>query len=137
MATTDTSTDFPAGLIVEPGQTVEARYRRAERGFTTEGKEGVIVILKLDGEERSWWPWDKAARGQLRKAKPVEGELLRISRGAEKKLGSNGYRYWPWKIVTPEREPETLDWDDPLWSESKGADKEPGDEADDDFTPYW
>ena len=87
--------EYPETLIIEPGDNIDGTYRRLESGRTKDGEDRAIVILEIDGVERSLWLHEKALRGQFRELKPEPGELIHIRKGAEKKKGASGYSYWP------------------------------------------
>jgi hypothetical protein len=135
--------DYPQTLILEPGTAVEARFIRLERGHTRDGEARAIAVLALDGAERSLWLHERALRDKVRELKPETGELLRIEKGAEKRLSeSSGYRYWPFKVEAPDRPAETIGWDDacfaddvPESSTDRPASDVPADTADLDTTP--
>ena len=109
-----TVSNYPELLIVEPGQAIDGRYRRLERGFTKDGEERAIVVLEVDGVERSLWLHEKALRAQFRQLKPEANERVRVSKGAEKILGGNGFKYWPFKVMGLDRPDAELDWNDQL-----------------------
>lgn len=119
--TENTITDYPENLIVGPGETADGHFKRLERGHDKDGKEHPIAVLEIDGEERSLWLLQTALRSQFKRVKPEPGELIRVSMATEKKLGGNGFNYWPFKVTALERPPETVDWNDPLF----GDDSEP------------
>jgi len=106
-------TQYPETLIIEPGESVEARFIRVERGHTRDGEQRAIAVLALDGAERSLWLHERALRNKVRELKPETGELLRIAKGGEKRLSeATGYYYWPFKVAAPDRPAETIGWDD-------------------------
>jgi hypothetical protein len=120
--------EYAESIILGPGQTVEGRFRRLEHGRKKDGSRQLIAVLEIDGDERALWLHEKALRGRFAEVRPEPGELVRVSKAREKKLGGNGFNYWPIKVTAPEREPETVDWNDPLFASD--------DEDDDDSVPF-
>jgi hypothetical protein len=101
--------DFPAYWDWEKdGLTAEGTFARMEQGPTAYGPRP-IVILEIDGEERSVWVNTDALRSQLadelerRAARSFTvGERMIISRGTEKKTSANDRNYWPFKTKYPD-----------------------------------
>ena len=110
----DTVSQYPATIILDPGGSLEGRFKYLTRGHTRDGDERAIAVIEVDGVERSLWLLETALRGQLRQVKPKAGELIRIEKGAEKRESSSGYKYWPVAVSTPERPAAGLGWDDEL-----------------------
>lgn len=106
--------DYPEVLIVEPGQSIEGRFERLERGHTKNGEDRAIAILTVGEVERSLWLHETALRGQFAEKKPEAGERLTITKGAAKRESAGGAWYWPFKVATPDRPVEVVGWDSPL-----------------------
>jgi hypothetical protein len=107
--------DFPENIILEPGQTIDGAFQRVEKGRTKDGDARAIAVVEIDGQERSLWLHETALRSKFAQLRPEPGERVRVTKGAAKKRSeSSGYSYWPFQVTAPEREPETVDWDDPL-----------------------
>jgi hypothetical protein len=120
-ANADTVSQYPATLILSAGEHVQGTFLRLEKGRTRDGAERAIAVLEVDGAQRSLWLHERALRAQMRQLAPVAGELIRIEKGAEKKLGANGYSYWPFSASAPQRPAENLDWSDALLGDDDGA----------------
>ena len=129
--------DFPAYWDwEEDGLTADGTFARMEQGPTQFGTKP-IVILKVDGEERSFWVNTEALRSQLtdelkrRCARSfTAGERMLISRGAEKKTSANDRGYWPFRCRFPDA-PQRHDAD------VLGADPDnPADDAGGDEVPF-
>src|SRR4051794_1849806 len=64
----------------EPGTTLELRVTDIHGITTREGKNGVVVI-GCDAEGRSWeWvAWNRRAKAELSRERPLIGDLLQIT----------------------------------------------------------
>ena len=114
------SITYPEVLILEPGDEVEGRFLRLERGHTRDGDERAIAILEVDGAERAIWLHEKALRGQFRQLRPEVGETVNIEKGREKRESGSGFRYWPFRVTAPERPAAGLDWSEDLLGADDG-----------------
>lgn len=111
--------DYHESIILEPGITIEGRWLRGEKGHTRDSEPRGIAILEIDGVERSLWLHETALIAKLRDLRPEPGELLRVSKGSEKKTSeTTGRQYWPIKATCPERPVAEFDWDDPIFSDA-------------------
>jgi hypothetical protein len=108
---------LPRKSILEAGQTVEGPFKRLERGYTKDGDARAIAVIEIDGRERSVWLHEIALRGQLRDLRPEPNEVIRVTKGSEKKQSANGFAYWPFQVTAPDRPSEGVDWDSPLLGE--------------------
>jgi len=88
----------------EDGLTAAGTYVKIDSAATQFGTKAIIV-LEIDGEERSVWVNQEALRSKLgaelerRKARDFNlGERLIIRRGAEKKMSANDRNYWPFAL---------------------------------------
>jgi hypothetical protein len=94
----------------EHGHTLEGLYVRMEEGATDGYGRKPIVILNVDGQERSVWLFDAALVSKFRDqlaTRPAGdfdvGERVAIERGAEKvKSATSDRRYWPYKVRFPD-----------------------------------
>lgn len=93
---------------VEDGLTVEGTYVKTDSAPSAYGQKAILV-LSVEGEERSIWITTEALRAKLaaelerRKARNFDsGERISITRGAEKKVSANDREYWPFTIHFPD-----------------------------------
>jgi hypothetical protein len=63
----------------EPGATLDLRVTDIHEATTREGKKGVVVV-GYDAEQRLWeWvAWNRRAKAELARERPLIGDLLRI-----------------------------------------------------------
>ena len=134
--------EYPQTLIIEPGQTLEGRFERLERGTTKDGEPRAIAIMTIDGAERSLWLHETALRAKFSELRPEPGELVAIHKGAEKRTSeTSGRSYWPFRVAAPDRTVQAPSWDDPLFAGDDIApvpSDVPSDipKGDDDDTPF-
>jgi hypothetical protein len=100
--------DFPRGWrFDEDGLEVEGRYVKADVGRTANGS-APIIVLDVDGEERSVWCFHTALRNRIADELATRvagdfnpGELILIRQG-EKKTGANDRAYVSYTVRFPE-----------------------------------
>lgn len=113
MATVPNTADeleFPQSWIFdEDGDQVAGTYVRFDRGQTKEFGSKVIVVLNVDGAERSIWLTQTAVYSKFRQelenrsSQTLEpGERVFIRRG-EKVKGKNDREYWAFVVAFPDR----------------------------------
>jgi hypothetical protein len=92
----------------EHGRTVHGVYVRMDEAATDYGRKPIIV-LDVDGEERSVWLFDTALVSKFQDqlgTRPTRdftvGERIRIERGEEKVESAGGRRYWPYRVKFPD-----------------------------------
>jgi len=98
--------DFPQSWkFDEDGNSVTGTYLRMDEGTTSYGSKP-IVVLDVDGEERSVWLSQTALRSKFadelarRHASDFDpGERISISRAKEKKTAASGHAYWPFTVI--------------------------------------
>jgi hypothetical protein len=134
---------YPETISFDPGDRIEGRFLRLERGRTREGAERAIAILQVGDSERSLWLHEVALRERMRELRPEAGELLVIVKGREKKESAAGRWYWPISVSMPERpsgDDGPIGWDDPLLGgvEQPSADRptSPAQANNDDDIPF-
>lgn len=90
------------------GLTADGFFCRMEQGPTLYGSKP-IVVLEVDGIDRSIWVNTEALRAKL--ADELErrgargftvGERIILSRGAEKARSANDRNYWPFRAKFPD-----------------------------------
>jgi hypothetical protein len=109
MSTTEATDAFPAYWDWKAdGLTVEGTFVRMDQRPTAYGPKP-ILILDVDGVERSVWVNTNALRSKLagelqrRKARNFDvGERVVIRRGAEKTTSANDRNYWPFQVKFPD-----------------------------------
>lgn len=123
MSNPDSSiTQYPETLILEAGESVEGRFKRLERGHTKKGEARPIAILEVESKDRCLWLNETALRRKVQELRPEPGELLSITKGAEKiESATTGNAYWPFVVKVAGRTAETLSWDDPLLGGAEDA----------------
>jgi hypothetical protein len=139
------SVEYPQSwLWAEDGNLVSGRFLRFEEGQTREYGSKPIVVLDVNGEERGVWLTTSVLfsrfRDELdrRASKRLEvGERIVIERSAEHVESENGRKYWPFKIMFPDRptksESELFDLDRGL---VKNEEPVPGDVGTDRDIPF-
>jgi hypothetical protein len=92
----------------DDGLTADGVYEKTDRAPSQYG-EKAILILEINGEQRSVWVNTESLRGKLadelerRNARDFNiGERIVITRAAEKKTSSNDRQYWPFKVDFPD-----------------------------------
>src|SRR5438034_1020679 len=92
----------------EHGHTIHGLYVRMDEAVTDYGRKAILV-LDVDGEERSIWLFDSALVSKFQEQLATRatgdftpGERILIERGAEKVESANGRRYWPYKVRFPD-----------------------------------
>ena len=92
----------------EHGHPIRGTYVRMDEAATDYGRSA-IVVLDVDGEERSVWLFEAAIvskfRDELAKRPSGDftaGERVEIDRGAEKVESANGRSYWPYRVRFPD-----------------------------------
>lgn len=101
--------DFPAYWDFDrDGLTCAGTFVRVDSGPTSFGQKA-ILILDVDGTERSVWVTTAALKGQLgdelgrRNTRNfTAGERIEVHRGAEKAVSANDRSYWPFKVNFPD-----------------------------------
>ena len=102
--------EFPeAWIFSEHGDLVAGTFLRFDEGQTRDYGTRVIIVLNVDGQERSVWLSQMAlfnkVRDELgrRASKKLDvGERVVIERHAKKK-GENEREYWPFTVLFPDR----------------------------------
>jgi hypothetical protein len=125
----------------EHGRTVQGAYVRMDEAATDYGRRAIIV-LNVNGEERSVWLFDTALVSKFQDqlaTRPTgdftAGERILIERGEEKVESSGGRRYWPYRVRFPDAPKRSA-------SDILGVDKantvelEPDDAQSDDEIPF-
>jgi len=125
----------------EHGRTLHGLYVRMDEAVTDYGRRP-ILILDVDGEERSVWLFDTALVSKFHDqlaTRPTgdftAGERIVIERGEEKVESAGGRRYWPYKVRFPDAPKRSA-------SDILGVDKpstvelEPDDAPSDDDIPF-
>jgi hypothetical protein len=89
----------------EDGSAVAGTFVRLDEASTEYGQKAILV-LDVDGVERSVWLFEAAVASKLREALEKRssgdftvGERIEIHRGAEKIESGNGRKYWPFKVI--------------------------------------
>jgi hypothetical protein len=133
------SAEYPKSwLWAEDGNLISGRFLRFDEGSTRDYGSKPIVVLDVDGQERSIWLTTSVLfnrfRDELerRASKRLEvGERIVIERSAEQVESENGRKYWPFKILFPDRptksEVELFDLDPGRVKNEKPADDGDGD----------
>lgn len=104
-----TAEDFPRNWrFDEDGAEVRGKFVRFDTGPTQEYGEVPIVVLNVDGEERSVWCFHTALKSKFQKEvnrRDIEvGEQINIKQAGEKKSGSNR-TYMNYFVAFPEAPP--------------------------------
>lgn len=110
--------DFPKSWYFDKdGDSVEGTFVKTDRGNTREWGVAPIIVLNVNGEERSIWCFHQALRSQVRNAKPKVGDRIAIRQLPKIKSGSSPNMYHPYRVVNldaPEGSAEDLSmFDDP------------------------
>lgn len=94
----------------DDGNLVSGRFLRFEQGMTKDFGAKVILVLDIEGEERSVWLTTSVLHNRFRdelerrgSGNLEVGERIVIERGADKVESENGRSYWPHKILFPDR----------------------------------
>jgi hypothetical protein len=92
----------------EDGTSIRGTYVRMDEAATDYGRKA-IVVLTVDGQERSIWLFEAALVSKFQEeiAKRnsgdfTVGERIEIDRGGEKVESANGRKYWPYKVRFPD-----------------------------------
>lgn len=96
---------FPAYWDWEAEGLADGIFRRMESGPTSFGTRA-ILILEIDGKERSIWVTTQSLRSKLADELQrrgtrdfTPGERIEIRRGAEKKVSAADRAYWPFVAI--------------------------------------
>ena len=102
----------PKPLNIAPGEFVDTRYRRVERGWDGQ-RERLFLIVECDGDGEFEYPLrGPVVEEQLASLRPKDGELIRIARDSEPKTTKRGTEFYPEEVSCPERKRETVN----LWT---------------------
>jgi hypothetical protein len=100
--------DHPMTWRWEDGSTVAGTYVRMDEASTDYGRKAILV-LDVDGAERSVWLFDQAVASKLREQLEQRttgdftvGERIEIRRGTEKVESGAGRRYCPYWVLFPD-----------------------------------
>jgi hypothetical protein len=147
--TVDEAADYPeTWKFNEHGDRVAGGFVRFEQGQTKEFGPRVLMILDVNGVERTVWLSQTALHGRVRDelnrrpSKRLEpGERVVIKR-LEKKMGESGREYWAFQVLFPDRpelEPSDLfDLDEGIvrYEKEKPAEPVQGDVGPDGDIPF-
>lgn len=106
--TPETEEEFPRNWrFDEDGTTVMGTFVKFDLGQTQEYGECPIVVLEVDGEERSVWLFHTALRNKFQKEVNrrdfVVGEQVNIKQKGEKK--GKKYKYTDYMVAFPDAPP--------------------------------
>lgn len=100
-----------AWIFDEDGDNVEGTFVGTTSGMTQNYGRQPIVIIEVDGIERSVWAMHRALQSQFLEAKPLAGDTIAIRRLPKKKSSTSANMYYPYRVVNlSAARTKTADW---------------------------
>lgn len=106
--------EFPrTWMFQEDGKQVVGTFVKLDEGMTRQYGACPIIVLNVDGEDRSVWMMHTALRSKLAQLRPAVGDTIAIKQG-DPRTSKNDMEYYDYRVVnvTTEGEPDSApDWD--------------------------